>query len=194
MARLLHHGNKDLYMAVATSTTFQTPQRCEGLISAELENESESEIFYADDIAYATLRGAKSRKLTLKVAQINNFMAKACMGVEWDENTMGTTTGAKSKLAIYWCENAVDVDTGSTTRRLHILYNCVLNGQPKLETETDEDKAKVSEIELEFVCSSNEAVIDKNGNTVDYVTVLESERTKPIFDKLATKVYTPNNI
>lgn len=193
MAKLFLHGNSNLHMAVATSDTFQTPQKCPGLISGELEDQSESEIHYADDINYAVLRGAKLKKLKLKVSQITNFMAKACMGVEWDENLMGTTTGDKSRLCIYWCENAVDTVTNTTVRKLHILYNCVLNGQPKIETNSNEDKAKPNEIELEFLCYENPAVI-LNNKPCDYTSVLESEKSKAIFDALDTKVYTPNNI
>lgn len=192
MAKYLAHGNSFLYMAVNNGNgSYATPQRIEGLISAEMENESESENFYADNIAYATLSGAKSKKISLKVAQlIKWFMTYGC-GYKYDANGMSTPTGSKRKLAVMWCEQVVDVDSGEEHRRLHIFYNCMLNGQPKLETETDEDKAKVSEIELEFTATANENIKDSNGNAVDYVVVDESEDTRTIFDNLGTSVYVP---
>lgn len=192
MSKYLNHGNKLLYFAEKTSgSTYATPVKWNGLIGGEMENESESENFYADDIVYATLGGAKSKKVTLKVAQIPKEAETTICGKKYDENEMCTNTGTKKKVALMWCENVIDTETGKEFRRLHIFYDCFLVGQPKFETETDEDKASVSEIELEFTSTANEDIVDSNMNAIDYVIVDESEKTKPIFDTLGTEVYIP---
>lgn len=192
MSKYLNHGNKLLYFAEKTNdSTYATPVKWNGLVGGEMENESESENIYADDIVYATSSGAKSKKVTLKVLQIPKEAETVICGKKYDANEMCTNTGTKKKVALMWCENVIDTETGKEFRRLHIFYDCFLVGQPKFETETDEDKVSVSEIELEFTSTANEEIVDSNMNAIDYVIVDESEKTKPIFDTLGTEVYIP---
>lgn len=189
--RFLQHGNDSLFFAVFNGSTYATPFKATGLISAEVENESESEAFYADNIAYATLKGAASSTITLTVPYLHKWMKTYLCGYEWDTNGLGCVSGNKSKVAIMYCENIVNVDTNETHRRLHIFYNCMLSGQPKLETETDEDKANVAEIELEFSATPHPTLVDNDGVPVSHVIVDENETTKPIFEQLGKSVYAP---
>lgn len=191
--RFLNHGAQDLYYAsLNPDGTYYTPRRWEGMISGEIEDESEKENFYADDIVYATLPGAKLRKVSLKVAQIPETAMISVCGFEKDDATgFLCDSNLKKRVAVYWCEKIVDVDTNTSFRRMHILYNAILNGKPKFETETNEDKASVSEIELEFNNFAHPTLVDGDGESVDYVVIDESPATQTIFDNMATKVYVP---
>lgn len=188
----LIHGASSLVMAVNNGDgTYATPQIIPGLVEAESESEGESEDYYADDIVFANLKGAKSSKITMKISYLTKwFMTYGC-GYKYDVNGMSTPTGKKRNLLVGWCEKVVDANTGEEKRKLHLYYNCKLKGQPKTSTKTNEDKAKPNEIELEFTAMVNSNLQDDTGEPIDYIIVNENEKTKSIFDNLDKKVYIP---
>lgn len=191
--RILIHGNEGLVTAVwnAQTSSWATPNIHEGLVGVEMESESENEIFYADDIAYATLGGNSVRKVTLNLCNIENNLRTYGCGYKSDSNGLMVNTGTKNYLAVQFIQRCKDVDTGEEFRRLHILYKCQVSGQPKESTETNEDKLTPVEWEVELSAMGNPAVTNKAGTPIDYVVVDESPETADIFANYTKQIYKP---
>lgn len=191
--RILIHGNQDFVYAVWNPTTksYYTPQRHEGLTSVEQEVESDTELFYADDIAYATLSANSSRTITLGLCNLEDNLRRYGCGYKPADNGAFVDTGSKSYMAIQYIELCKDVDTGETFRRLHIFYKCQLSGQPKESTETNEDKLSPVEYECEFTAMGNPDIVDQNGNAIAYAYVDESAETADIFANFTKQIYKP---
>lgn len=191
--RILTHGAEGFVYAVwnPTTSSFYTPQVHEGLTSVEIENESDVELFYADNIAYATLSGNSTRKITLGLCNIENNLRTYGCGYKSADNGLMIDTGSKSYLAVQFIEKCKDVDSGEEFRRLHIFYRCKINGQPKEETETNEDKLSPVEWEVELSSMGHPNITNSKGKLIDYVVVDETADNKSIFENYTKQIYRP---
>lgn len=191
--KTLHHGNNSLKIAVWNPSTrdYYTPASYDGLMSVEQETDGENEVFNADDIEYAVLGSKATKKVTFTLPQLPNHALSYLCGYNVDSNQLFVDTGQKQRFALMYLENRVDVETNEKFRRMHIFYNCILNGFPKNETETDEDKITPCEYEYECIAVNNPDIVDGNKKPVAYVVIDEDTKTKKIFDDYGKNVYKP---
>lgn len=193
MARELMHGNRELWYATITDGVIGVPQRWYGLASTEQEAEQESENIYKDDVVYYTLEGDASYKLTVKVAQIPEEFATACLGYVKTQEGAWSVSGTPKPCVIFFKNTILDGSTGAERPKLHFFYNA-LPSLPKLENETDEDKPKENEIEIEFTCTTSTIVTDADGIGTPFGTIERTVSNSAFFDTYTSTVLVPQKV
>lgn len=190
MANLVQIGNKEVGWAPIEDGTIGTPKVWPGIGSTEQESEQESEAIYKDDVVYYNAEGGESYKLKLKVAQIPPEFAIACLGyVETAEGAL-VQVGDIKPCVLYIKTTVLNGETGSKTEKLDYFYNST-PASPKIETNTDEDKVKENELELEFLCTKSPLVQSVSGKNVAHSFITRSTSNSAFFDTYKTKILVP---
>lgn len=189
--QIVSHGNSELWYALPDGRGgFTEPKRFHGLGSTETEAENESETIYKDDLAYYTAEGETTFTLTINVAQIPKEFAVECLG--WKETQEGgySLSGRTKPCCLMVKNKLLDGVTGEETSQLTIYYNA-LPGEPKLESETDEDKISETEIEIEFNCTPHSVIKSPTGRNFAMAVIERSKQNAAFFDSYVTKVPVP---
>lgn len=188
MARI--KGAKNFHLASVTKNddtyTVDSPEKCERLISIEIDTKAESEDVYSDDEIEETIYGVieKTGKVTLNYltpetkvlmfgGEIDNDGIYFPPGeVEIKHNALGfqmPTTGGKNK---------------------YVWYYDVVFEYPQEKAETAEGKPKLQQVEIPFKCYKNRelnthvAELDMNGSTASsskestWFTTVPTSKTK----------------
>lgn len=130
---------KNAHYAVLTDgeggvVSFGTPVAIPGSVSLALDPEGESNVFYADGIAYYVTQGNNGYSGDYECAMIPEQMLTDVWGMEKDEQGLIVeNVNAKQKSFALLFE----VD-GDTTGRKYVLYNCSA-ARPNIEAETATD-------------------------------------------------------
>ena len=126
MANKIKYGIKNVYYAVATlaadnSATFGTPVALPGAVSLTLDPEGDSNIFYADNVAYYTSYANNGYSGSLELALIPDAFRKDVLGeIEDSKDVLVEEQGAPS---IHFALMFQFEGDEKATR--HVMYNCV---------------------------------------------------------------------
>ena len=126
MANKIKYGIKNVYYAVATlaadnSATFGTPVALPGAVSLTLDPEGDSNIFYADNVAYYTSYANNGYSGSLELALIPDAFRKDVLGeIEDSKDVLVEEQGAPS---IHFALMFQFEGDEKATR--HVVYNCV---------------------------------------------------------------------
>ena len=126
MANKIKYGIKSVYYAVATlaadnSATFGTPVALPGAVSLTLDPEGDSNIFYADNVAYYTSYANNGYSGSLELALIPDAFRKDVLGeIEDSKDVLVEEQGAPS---IHFALMFQFEGDEKATR--HVMYNCV---------------------------------------------------------------------
>jgi len=126
MANKIKYGIKNVYYAVATlaadnSATFETPVALPGAVSLTLDPEGDSNIFYADNVAYYTSYANNGYSGSLELALIPDAFRKDVLGeIEDSKDVLVEEQGAPS---IHFALMFQFEGDEKATR--HVMYNCV---------------------------------------------------------------------
>lgn len=196
MGRIVH-GNKNFGYAPINSSTsggettyeFGAPVMLPGMVSMEVELDSEAQNIYADNRSYCTIRGAKIRTATATVRYVSQAYAQL-LGFLQNSNGMMTDTGTHANHCIFFETEEYDDEQNVQTRTLHYLYKAN-GGEPSRSSETDEDDVSAEEIEIEYNCTESELALDDNGDAVSYGYITRTEENKALYDSFTTRVILP---
>lgn len=137
MPNKIKYGIRSLYYAVATddgtgNLSYATPVEMKGAVSLSLDESSENNIFYADDIAYFTSYSNNGYTGSLEVALIPDSFRKDVLG----------ETEATGKFFEY--ANAPTIEfallfefQGDQSATRHALYRCIAS-RPAVSGQTKE--------------------------------------------------------
>lgn len=192
MPNQLQVGNAEFWFAVIDNGRIGTPERWNGLLSTETESESESEAIYRDNIVYDTLEGVSNFKVTATLSHIPENFAINCLG--WEKDAKGAWsvgTGARKDCAIMIKKTLMDGTTGAKVPVLDIFYQ-VSVAEPKIESETDEDKPSVEEIEIEFTAKPSTIVVDDVNKNITHGHITRTASNATFFDSYSTAVLVPS--
>lgn len=196
MGRIVH-GNKSFGYAPIIVTesggvksySFGAPVMLPGMVSMEVELDSDAQIIYADDRSYCTIRGAKVRTATATVRYVSAAYAQL-LGFKQTDNGMLVDTGTHDNHCIFFETEEYDDEMGEKTRTLHYLYKAN-GGEPSRSSETDEDDVNAAEIEIEYKCSESDFVTDDDGEFVSYGYITRTESNKDDYDNFTSAVILP---
>lgn len=159
-----------------------------GTKETSFESKSESEVIYADDVAYFTLPGNASGEFKIKTLTIPLAVQTAVLGVIVDTKKARVMGGALNKPTGLIVESTVVDDAGNTDLELYTFYNVTFD-QPKVEMKTREDKTEPREFEMTGTVSS--VVLPKAQNPVYYSVLRKSEVTEAVYNAAKTAMYLP---
>lgn len=126
MANKIKYGIKNVYYAVATlaannSATYDTPVALPGAVSLTLDPEGDSNIFYADNVAYYTSYANNGYSGSLELALIPDAFRKDVLGeIDDNKDVLVEEQGAPS---IHFALMFQFEGDENATR--HVMYNCV---------------------------------------------------------------------
>ena len=135
----IKYGIKNVYYAVATiasngSATYGTPKALPGAVSMSLDQQGDTNKFYADNIVYYTSVANNGYEGDLELAKLTDDFLKDILGYGVDANG-----------ALYEDANAPVVHfallfqfEGDAHAKRHVLYNCTCN-RPSVSGSTKEE-------------------------------------------------------
>lgn len=188
------HGNKNFGFAPITAgspATFGTPVMIPGLVSVDIEVDQEDTNIYADDTTFCVAKGAKVRTATVTLRNIPAAYLPY-LGFVAQTNGGFADTGVFANHCIFFETGGEDCSDGSTTRRIHYLYN-VKASEPTWESTTDEEEVEAAEIEIEYTAMESDIAVDDNGNKVQYFFLDRTEENKTLWDTFNTAVIVPTS-
>ena len=190
------HGNKNFGFAPINDNgdntfSFGTPVMIPGLYSMTIEVSQEDTNIFADDSVYCAVKGARVRTAT---ATLRNIPAAYLpyLGYLLQDNGGYADTGIFPSHCIFFETGSENCADGSTTRRLHYLYN-VRASQPTQESQTDEDTVEAQNIEVNYTCTDSDIAVDDDGVKVQYYFIDRTEANKDLFDTFETAVILPTS-
>lgn len=196
MGRIVH-GNKNFGYAPIIATenngvttySFGTPVMLPGMVSMEVELDSDAQNIYADDRSYCTIRGAKVRTATATVRYVSAAYAQL-LGYIQNANGMLTDTGTHANHCIFFETEEYDDEANEKTTTLHYLYQAN-GGEPSRSSETDEDDVSAEEIEIEYNCTASSIALDDNGEAVSYGYLTRTTANATLYDSFTSQVILP---
>ena len=188
MANKIKYGIKNVYYAVATlaadnSATFGTPVALPGAVSLTLDPEGDSNIFYADNVAYYTSYANNGYSGSLELALIPDAFRKDVLGeIEDSKDVLVEEQGAPS---IHFALMFQFEGDEKATR--HVMYNCVAS-RPSTNGNTKEASIEPQTETINLTATSvYNASLDK-----DIVKARTSDSTNTTtYTGWFTAVYTP---
>lgn len=138
MAKIVY-GIKNVHYAVATiasdgSATYGTVKPLPGAVNLALDQQGETNKFFADNIVYYTSVANNGYEGDLELALVPDDFLKDCLGYGVDANGV-LYENAGAEPAHFALTFQVETDTGS--KRI-VMYNCVAN-RPSVSAATKEE-------------------------------------------------------
>lgn len=135
-------GISKCYYAVATiaadgSATYATPKALPGAVSLSLDQQGDTEKFYADNIVYYTSVANNGYEGDLEVAKLTDDFLKDILGYTADANGILFENAGASVVhfaLMFQFE-------GDAHARRHVLYNCTCN-RPSISGATKEESVE----------------------------------------------------
>lgn len=188
------HGNKNFgYAPIVAGDTpsFGTPVMIPGLVSTQIEVEQSDTNIYADDKVFCVAKGAKVRTATATFRNIpSSYMP--FLGFKAQDNGGYSDTGSFANHCIFFETGGENCEDGTTSRRLHFLYQ-VKASEPTWESSTDEEDVEAAELEVEYTATSSDFVMDEDGDAVQYFFIDRTEANKDLFDSFESAVIMPTS-
>ncbi|MBQ1195378.1 MAG: phage tail protein [Clostridia bacterium] len=155
MANKVQYGLKNVHYATVTvgtnSVTYGTPVAWPGAVSLSLSAEGETNVFFADNVAFYTAISNNGYSGDFESALIpDTFKA----------DIMGETVGTGAKSGVYYEDANVQPKAfallfqfeGDETATKHVLYNCKMT-RPDIESSTTEEGIEVQTVTGEITAS-----------------------------------------
>lgn len=135
-------GISRCYYAVATiaadgSATYATPKAIPGAVSLSLDQQGETNKFYADNIVYYTSVANNGYEGDLEVAKLNDDFLKDILGYTEDAN--GVLFENAGAPVVHFA--LMFQFEGDAHARRHVLYNCTCN-RPSVSGATKEESVE----------------------------------------------------
>lgn len=152
MANKVQFGLKNVHYALATVnsgvTTYGSPQAWPGAVSLSLDAEGDTNIFYADDVAYYTAIANNGYSGDFESALIPDGFRTTVMGetVSTGGIYLEDSNVQPKSFALLFEFNGDD----SATK--YALYNCKMN-RPSIESATTEDGIEVQTVTGEITAT-----------------------------------------
>ncbi len=155
MPNKVRFGLRNVHYALLTATTnpqtgaitysWATPVAVPGAVSLDMSNESDMNVFYADNVAYYATATAATYSGTLEMAMIPDSMLSAIWGDVTDATSGVVYEGAGTAKAFALLFQI----NGDQSNDCYVLYNCTAT-RPSVSAETIGENAepKTQSIEL----------------------------------------------
>jgi phi13 family phage major tail protein len=155
MPNKVRFGLRNVHYALLTATTnsqtgaitysWATPVAVPGAVSLDMSNESDMNVFYADNVAYYATATAATYNGTLEMAMIPDSMLSAIWGDVTDSESGVVYEGASTAKAFALLFQI----NGDQSNDYYVLYNCTAT-RPSVSAETIGENAepKTQSIEL----------------------------------------------
>ena len=135
-------GISKCYYAVATiaadgSATYATPKALPGAVSLSLDQQGDTEKFYADNIVYYTSVANNGYEGDLEVAKLTDDFLKDILGYTADAN--GILFENAGAPVVHFA--LMFQFEGDAHARRHVLYNCTCN-RPSISGATKEESVE----------------------------------------------------
>lgn len=136
------YGICNVYFAVATiaangTATYATPKALPGAVSISLDQQGETNKFFADNIVYYTSVANNGYEGDLEVAKLNDDFLKDILGYGTDAN--GILYEDAGAPVVHFA--LMFQFEGDAHARRHVLYNCTCN-RPSVSGSTKEDSVE----------------------------------------------------
>lgn len=136
------YGICNVYFAVATiaangTATYTTPKALPGAVSISLDQQGETNKFFADNIVYYTSVANNGYEGDLEVAKLNDDFLKDILGYGTDAN--GILYEDAGAPVVHFA--LMFQFEGDAHARRHVLYNCTCN-RPSVSGSTKEDSVE----------------------------------------------------
>lgn len=155
MANKVQYGLKNVHYATVTvgtnSVTYGTPVAWPGAVNLSLSAEGDTNIFYADNIAYFTAISNNGYSGDFESAMIPDT---------FKTDIMGETVGTGAKSGMYYEHSDIQPKAfallfefdGDANATKYVLYNCKMS-RPDIESSTTEDGIEVQTVSGEITAS-----------------------------------------
>ena len=155
MANKVQYGLKNVHYATVTvgtnTVTYGTPVSWPGAVNLALSAEGDTNIFYADNMAYFTAVSNNGYSGDFESAMIPDTFRT---------DIMGETVGTGAKAGMYYEHADVQPKAfallfqfeGDVNETKYILYNCKM-ARPDIESSTTEDGIEVQTVSGEITAS-----------------------------------------
>lgn len=187
------YGNESFGFAPINASgaqkSFGTPVMIPGLVSTSAEFAQDSTKIYADDMVWASIKGAKERTLTVGLRYVPASYLRY-LGYVAAANGGYSDSGIYENHCVFYETLEQDTDTGEETKTLHYFYS-VKASQPTEESQTTEDTVEAQELEIEYDCIDSDFVVDGEGNSVGYFKITRTEENASLYDTFKTNVILP---
>ena len=139
MANKIKYGIKNVYYAIATiaangSATYAAPKALPGAVSISLDQQGETNKFYADNIVYYTSVANNGYEGDLEVAMLTDDFLKDILGYVADAN--GVLFEDANAPVVHFA--LMFQFEGDQPAKRHVLYNCTCN-RPSVSGSTKEE-------------------------------------------------------
>lgn len=136
------YGICNVYFAVATiaangTATYTTPKALPGAVSISLDQQGETNKFFADNIVYYTSVANNGYEGDLEVAKLNDDFLKDILGYGTDAN--GVLYEDAGAPVVHFA--LMFQFEGDKHAKRHVLYNCTCN-RPSVSGSTKEDSVE----------------------------------------------------
>ena len=162
MANKVEFGISNLYVGTYTvgsggSVTMGTPYHQAGAVSFSPEEQSESNTFYADNVAYATFAANAGYEGTLEIALISDDFRKDILGevVDSDIQIEKASSTTHPFALLFQFE-------GDDTATKHVIYKCSAT-RPSIAGQTTEEEIEPQTETLTITAGSiHNATVNKD--------------------------------
>lgn len=187
MSNKVRFGLKNVHYAILTETTNQqtgdityswaAPVAVPGAVNLDLSNESETNVFYADNVAYYTTVSATSYTGSLEMALCPDYMLQDIWGDKVDATSKVIYEGAANakRFALLFQIN------GDENEDYYVLYN-VTATRPGIGSQTVSDSVEVVTQSMDITAA---ALKDSFGTIQAHTT---AETTSTVKDAWFTAV------
>lgn len=182
----IKYGLKNVHYAIATiaadgSATYTAPKAWPGAVNLSMDPEGDTNKFFADNIAYATINTNAGYSGSLESALVPDDFRKEVLGdIESGKVLIEDANAPVVHFALLFQFE------GDSTATKHVMYNCTAS-RPSVSGATSEESAEVQTESVDLTATSvyNEA-LGKN-----IIKAKLSDSTDENYDTWFTNVFQP---
>lgn len=182
----IEYGLKNVYFAKITAVsdtgvpTYATPKQLLGAVTLSMNPNGNTNIFYADNIAYYTSTANTGYQGDLEIALLSDDFRKDILGETADKNSLLTESAdaIPSEFALLFQFE------GDVNAKRHILYRCSAT-RPNIESSTVQESITPKTSKLSIT-----AMPRKDGKHITKASVTSDNKT--VYDSWFTEVKEPD--